>query len=74
VAWDETGKEKLMDFCENYRKEDRAFQQKRRAIGSRDLPQAKARTYFGLHLDHDWQRIVAKGGYWARIGGAMTAG
>jgi alkylation response protein AidB-like acyl-CoA dehydrogenase len=75
VAWDETGKEKLMILRE-LSEEDRAFQKKTRNWLEANLPKHKARTYFGLHLDHDWQRIVAKGGYlgphWRRDDGGMS--
>jgi alkylation response protein AidB-like acyl-CoA dehydrogenase len=43
--------------------EDRTFQTQTRGWLEANLPKHKARTYFGLHHDHDWQRTVAKGGY-----------
>lgn len=55
--------------------EDKAFRRKTRIWLEENLPKERARTYFGLYLDHDWQRTVAKGGYlgphWRREDGGM---
>jgi alkylation response protein AidB-like acyl-CoA dehydrogenase len=55
--------------------EDRAFQKRTRSWLELNLPKHKARTYFGLHLDHEWQRTVAEGGYlgphWRKEDGGM---
>jgi alkylation response protein AidB-like acyl-CoA dehydrogenase len=54
---------------------DRAFRKRARTWVEQNLPPEKAWTYFGLHHDYEWQRLMAKGGYqgahWRREDGGM---
>jgi len=67
VAWDETGKEKLMIFARTIAKEDRAFQKKTRNWLEANLPKHKARRISvctSTMIGSDSPRAVI----WARIG------